>query len=249
MFIAYRHAKFAESGDDSTWRNAKASEKPCTTCVRRGNTCLRRLVSTYGDVDLGTCVWCQERSVRCSIAQRGKSSGEGRKRARADKSKQREEVAEEEDESEDEGRLRKKARTEDEGEVVASVEQETEVRAEADAEVEVRAEVSPEECEEGEVREEEPARPEPRASSPEDGATLVVEAIRELTEVCRRGFDDMREELAGLREDRALFRRVAEDYLQQRRRDNLATLAGIARRGSEDELSSSEEEWRRSWRW
>ena len=81
MFIAYRHAKFAESGDDSTWRNAKASEKACTMCVRRGNTCLRRLISTYGDVDLGTCVWCQEQSVRCSIAQRGKSSGEGRKRA------------------------------------------------------------------------------------------------------------------------------------------------------------------------
>ena len=99
------------------------------------------------------------------------------------------------------------------------------------------------------MREEELARPEPRASSPEDGAALVVEVIKELTEVCRQGFDNMREELAGLREDRALFRRVAEDYLQQRRQDNLASLAGIARRGSGDDLSSSEEEWRRSWRW
>ena len=167
--------------------------------------------------------------------------GEGRKRAREDKGKEREEVGEEEaeDESEDEGRLQKKARTGDEGAVEASVEQTTEVRAEA----------SPEECKEGKVREEESARPEPRASLPEDGAALVVEAIRELTEVCRRTLDDMCEELAGLWKDRALFRRVAEDYLQQRRRDNLASLAGIARRGSGDELSSSEEEWRRSWRW
>ena len=241
MFIAYSNAKFAESGDDSTWRNAKASEKACTTCVRRGNTCLRHLVSMYSDVDLRTCVWCQEWSVRCSIAQQGQSSGEGRRRVRADKGKEWEEVDEEEaeDESEDEGHLQKKARTGDEGGVEALVEQTTEVRAE----------VSSEEREEGEVREEESAHPEPRASLPEDGAALVIEAIRELTEVCCRGFDDMREELAGLWEDRALFRRVAEDYLQQRRWDNLAALAGIARRGSGDELSSSEEEWRRSWRW
>ena len=166
-------------------------------------------------------MWCQERSIWCSIAQWGKSSGEGRKWVRVDKGKQREEVDEEEaeDKSKDEGRLQKKARTDKEGGVEASVEQTAEVRAEADpeVEVEVRAEVSPEEHEEGEVREEESARPEPRVSSPEDGAALVVEAIRELTEVCRRGFDDMREELAGLWEDRALFRRVAEDYLQQRR--------------------------------
>ena len=124
-----------------------------------------------------------------------------------------------EDESEDEGRLQKKARTENEGGVETSGEQTTEVRDKAnpEVEVEVRAEVSPEVREEGEVPREESVHPEPRASLPEDGAALVIEAIRELTEVCRQGFNDMREELARLLEDRALFRRVAEDYLQQRR--------------------------------
>ena len=170
----------------------------------------------YGDIDLGTCIWCQERSVRCSIAQGGKGSGKVRKQARADKGKQREKVDEEaEDESEDEGCLQKKARTENEGGVETLGKQMTEVRAKANpgVEVEVRAEVSPEVWEEGEVPREELAHLEPQASSPEDGAALVIEVIRELTEVCRRGFDDMREELAGLWEDRALFRRVTEDYL------------------------------------
>ena len=40
MFIAYRNAKLAELGDYSSWRNARASERACTTCVKRGNTCL-----------------------------------------------------------------------------------------------------------------------------------------------------------------------------------------------------------------
>ena len=109
MFIAYRNVKLAESGDDSLWRNMRASERACTMCVKHGNTCLCQLVSTYGNVDLGTCVWCQEWSVRCSITQWGKSSGEVRKWARADKGKQWEEVDKAEDESEDEGCLQKKA--------------------------------------------------------------------------------------------------------------------------------------------
>ena len=168
-----------------------------------------------------------------------------------DKGKQREEVDEAEDESKDEGHLQKKVGTENKGGVRTLGEQTTEVRAEAnpEVEVEVRAEVSPEVREEGEVPREESARPEPWASSPEDGAALVIEVIRGLTEVCHRGFDNIPGELAELREDRALFQRVAEDYLQQRRRENLAALAGIAQRGSGDELSSSEEDWRRSWRW
>ena len=137
-----------------------------------------------------------------------------------------------------------------EGGVEASGEHTTEVRAKVDPEVqvEVRAEVSPEVWEEGEVPREELACTEPRASSLEDGAALFVEAIRELTKVCRRGFDDICGELAGLWEDRALFWRVAEDYLQQRRQENLAALARIARRGSGDKLSLSEEDWRRSWK-
>ena len=90
VFVAYRNASLADSEDNSNWRNAHASEKACMTCVKRTNTCLRRVIDTYGDVDLGACVWCQERSVRCSIAQRGragKSSGEKRKRSEKGKEK------------------------------------------------------------------------------------------------------------------------------------------------------------------
>ena len=68
VFVAYRNASLANSEDDTNWHNARASEKACATCVKRKNTCLRRVIDVYGD-DLGACVWCQERSVRCSIAQ------------------------------------------------------------------------------------------------------------------------------------------------------------------------------------
>ena len=71
VFVAYRNASLADSEDDTNWRNARASEKACTTCVKCKNTCLHRVIDVYGDVNLRACVWCQERSVRCSIAQRG----------------------------------------------------------------------------------------------------------------------------------------------------------------------------------
>ena len=69
VFVAYRNASLADSEDNTNWRNACASEKACATCVKRKNTCLRRVIDVYGDVNLGACVWCQECSVRCSIAQ------------------------------------------------------------------------------------------------------------------------------------------------------------------------------------
>ena len=47
-----------------------------------------------------------------------------------------------------------------------------------------------------------------------DEAALVV-ALRELTKVCRRGFDDMREGLAELREDSWLLRTAAVEYLER----------------------------------
>ena len=60
VFVAYRNASLADSKDDTNWRNARASEKACATCVKQKNTCLRRVIDVYGDVDLGACVWCQE---------------------------------------------------------------------------------------------------------------------------------------------------------------------------------------------
>ena len=68
VFVAYWNASLTDSEDDMNWRNAHAS-KACTMCVKRKNTCLCRVIDVYGDVDLGACVWCQERSVWCSIAQ------------------------------------------------------------------------------------------------------------------------------------------------------------------------------------
>ena len=117
VFVAYRNASLADSEDNTNWRNARASEKACTTCVKRKNTCLRRVIDVYGDVDLGACVWCQERSVRCSIAQRGragKSSGE--KRKRSEKGKEKAEESSDKENSSGEEPLVKKAKV---AEVVA----------------------------------------------------------------------------------------------------------------------------------
>src|SRR3979490_2090679 len=69
-FIAYRDVKHVDSADDSTWRNARCAQDPCSNCTKRGNTCLRRVVDLYGDVDLGACVWYSLRGLGCSIKQR-----------------------------------------------------------------------------------------------------------------------------------------------------------------------------------
>ena len=69
IFVAYHNASLADSKDVTNWRNACASEKACMMCVKRNNMCLCRVIDTYGDIDLGACVWCQEGSVWCSIAQ------------------------------------------------------------------------------------------------------------------------------------------------------------------------------------
>src|SRR3979490_571355 len=90
-FIVYHDAKLADTNDDSSWRNARAANPPCTNCKKWGNTCLCRVIDLYGDVDLGACIWCSVRGVGCSIKQqvrgaRGagspkKSSGKGKRKA------------------------------------------------------------------------------------------------------------------------------------------------------------------------
>ena len=72
-----------------------------------------------------------------------------------------------------------------------------------------------------------------------DEAALVV-ALRELTEVCRRGFDDMREGLAELREDSWLLRTAVVEYLEERRRKNLNRLGDWAREREERSEGGSE---------
>ena len=117
VFLAYRNALLADSEDNSNWRNVHVSEKACTTCVKRKNTCLCRVIDTYGNIDLRACVWCQERSVWCSIAQRGQAGkSSGKKRKRSEKGKEKAEGTLDEDESSSKEPLVKKAKV---AEVVA----------------------------------------------------------------------------------------------------------------------------------
>ena len=235
VFVAYRNASLADSEVDTNWRNARASEKACATCVKRKNTCLRRVIDVYGNVNLRACIWCQERSVRCSIAQRGRvGKTSGKKRKRSEKGKEKAERASDEDDSSDEEPLVKKARV---AEVVAEdtppipelgsgeVEQPNEVvdRVEGEAEEPWVAEGLGQGARE--------ARP--------DEAALVV-ALRELTEVCWRGFDDMREGLAKLREDSWILRTAVVEYLEERRRKNLNRLGEWEREREESSEEGSE---------
>ena len=229
IFIAYHNALLADSEDVTNWHNACASEKVCMMCVKRNNTCLRWVIDTYSDVDLGACVWCQERSVRCSIAQRGragKSLGEKRKRSKKGKEKA--------EGTSDEEPLVKKAKV---AEVVAEdtppVPQFASGKVEQPNEVEDRVEGEAEQPQVVEglgqgVRE---ARP--------DEAALVV-ALRELTEVCRRGFDDMREGLAELCEDSWILRTAVVEYLEERMRRNLNRLGDWAQEREESSDAGSE---------
>ena len=77
-----------------------------------------------------------------------------------------------------------------------------------------------------------------------DEAALVV-ALRELTEVCQRGFDDMQEGLAELREDSWILWTTAVEYLEERRRKNLNRLGDWAQEREEsfDEGSKCNYDW------
>ena len=187
VFVAYRNASLADSKDNFNWRNACASKKACTTCIKRKNMCLCRVIDMYGDVKLGACIWCQERSVWCSIAQRGQvGKGSGEKRKRSEKGKEKAEGTSDEDESLDEEPLVKKAKV---AEVVAedtpppvpeSIEGEVEQHDGVDDRVEGEAE---------QPRVAEGLGQGAREARPEEAALVV--ALRELTEVCQQGFDDM----------------------------------------------------------
>ena len=77
-----------------------------------------------------------------------------------------------------------------------------------------------------------------------DEAALVV-ALRELTEVCWQGFDDMREGLAELCEDSWILWAVVVEYLEERRRVNLNRLGDWAQEQEEssDEGSDCNYDW------
>ena len=227
VFVAYRNASLADSEDNTNWRNARASEKACTTCVKRKNTCLRRVIDVYGDVNLGACVWCQERSVQCSIAQQGwvgKTSG--KKRKRSEKGKEKAEQTSDEDESSDEEPLVKKAKV---AEVVAK-------GTPPPVPESIKGEAEQPRVAEGLGQGAREARP--------DEAALVV-ALRELTEVCWRGFNDMQEGLAELWEDSWILQTAAVEYLEERRRKNLNRLGDWAQ--EQEESSNEGSEWNYDW--
>ena len=181
VFIAYRNASLADSEDNTNWCNACASKRACTTCIKRKNTCLRQVIDTYGDVDLGACVWCQEQSVQCSIAQQGRAGKDsGEKRNRSEKGKEKAERTLDEDNSLDKEPPLKKVKvaevvTEDTPPPIPeSVEGEMQQLDEVEDRVEGKAEQP--RVAEGLGQGAREARP--------DEATLVV-ALQELTEVCQ----------------------------------------------------------------
>ena len=160
------------------------------------------------------------------------------RRGRSEKGKEKAERTEDEDESSDEEPLVKKAKV---AKVVAedtpppvpeSVEGEVEQHDEVDDRVEGEAEQPwvVEGLGQG-VRE----------VRPEEAALVVWE----LNEVCWRGFDDMREGLAELREDSWILQTAAVEYLQERRRLNLNRLGDWAqeREESSDEVSECNYDW------
>ena len=151
------------------------------TCVKRKNTCLRWVIDTYSNVDLRACVWCQERSVRCSIAQQGRagnSLGEKRKRSKKEKEKA-EGTLDEDEKSSDEEPLFKKAK------VTEVIVEDTPPPVPESVEGEVEQHNKVEDRVEGEA--EQPRVAEglgqgAREARPDEAALVV--ALRELTEVC-----------------------------------------------------------------
>ena len=181
--------------------------------------------------------------MRCSIAQRGRAGrSSGEKRKRSEKGKEKAEGSSDKEDSSDEESLVKKAKV---AEVVAEdtpvpqlgsgeVDQPNEVEDRVEGEAEqprVEGEAEQPRVAEGLGQGAREARP--------DEAALVV-ALRELTEVCRRGFNDMREGLAELREDRWILRTAAVEYLEERRRKNLNRLGDWAREREESSEGGSE---------
>ena len=159
----------------------------------------------------------------------------GKKRKRSEKGKEKVEQTLDEDESSDEEPPVKKARV---AEVVAEdtpppapelFEGGVEQHDRADGRVEGEAE---------QPRVAEGLGQGAREARPNEAALVV--ALRELTEVCRRGFDDMREGLAELQEDSWILRTAAVEYLEERRRKNLNRLGDWAREREESSDKGSE---------
>ena len=179
--------------------------------------------------------------MRCSIAQRG-HAGKGlrEKRKRSEKGKEKAERTSDKDHSLDKEPLVKKVRV---AKVVVKdtpppIPESVKGKAQQLDEVEDRAEGEAEQ-----PRVAEGLGQGAREARPEEAALVL--ALWELTEVCWRGFNDMREGLAELREDSWILWTVAVEYLQERKRKNLNRLGDWAQEQEEssDEGSECNYDW------
>jgi uncharacterized protein YoxC len=177
-YVAYRGMKKDGSGW-AGWSLGSFVEKSCAACKKRGDSCLRIVVDDFGNVDLGACVWCKARSVRCSTAQlRGRQAKA--KGAEGTKGGKRKASEVDSEASEGERPLPKKAKLVS---VVEESEEEWEEWNRIQATEEVREDMVTEEIREEveEVRE-------------------VVEEVREVTEEVREVAEEVREVAEEVRE-------------------------------------------------
>jgi hypothetical protein len=234
-FVAYRGMKKDGTGWGS-WALGAFVEKSCAACRKRGDSCLRVVVDDFGDVDLGACVWCKARSVRCSTAQRrGRQANAKETEEAKDGKRKASEVNSEA--SEGEGPSPKKAKSmsvveesEEEWEEWNGIQENEEVREQVVTE-EIREEVVEEvrevteevrevteEVRKADKKEAKRARKEARRWERRARSSEMLERMDELIDVVRE-LGDRVENFAGeVRVSNALRNRADREYLEERRR-------------------------------
>jgi hypothetical protein len=234
-YVAYRGMKKDGSGW-AGWSLGSFVEKSCAACKKRGDSCLRVVVDDFGDVDLGACVWCKARSVRCSTAQiRGRQAKA--KGAESTKGGKRKASEVDSEASEGEKPMAKKAKS---ASIVEESEEEfeewngileaeefrkgmvtEEVREEVEGVQEVVEEVREVAEEVREVvdkKEAKRARKEARRWERRARSSEMLERMDELIDVVRE-LGDRVESFAGeVRVSNALRNRADREYLEERRR-------------------------------
>lgn len=248
IFVMYRSSK--KAGGWGGWSLGKHVDNACAACRKRGDSCLRVVVSDHGDVDLGACVWCRTRAVGCSTAQRHRRVGARKSKVesepKSDKRKRSEVEDSEDDEGEEPSSKRVKSRSvieDSDGEDWLS---DREGRAKKDmGQVEIAEEVRESSVSEAEVQgktekdkgkqEAKEARKARRSERSELMREMIM-AVRELGSKVDRFADEVRA-------SSILRNRADREYLAERRRERHMERMRNARRlrGEESEESSEEE--------
>jgi hypothetical protein len=100
-YILYRSS--TKAGGWNEWALGKHVDNPCAACRKRGDSCLRVVVSDHGDVDLGVCVWCRTRAMGCSTAQRHRRVRAKKPKVESEPKSDKRKLSEVEDSEGDEG--------------------------------------------------------------------------------------------------------------------------------------------------